>query len=81
MAQRVLSDERPEIILMVTLFPWLHGHHGNHKCLKNTQKCHKLLPLNVTIGTTNLNITLLFMVHVGWDIFASEMKTKSENIL
>ena len=34
MAQRVLSDEKPEIILMVTLFPWLHGHHGNHKCPK-----------------------------------------------
>ena len=39
------------------------------------------MPLNVTIGTTNLNITLLFMVYVGRDIFASEMKTKSENIL
>ena len=56
------------------LFQWLNGRHGNHKC-------PIIVAIYVTIETTNLNITLFVMLHIGWLISASEMKTKSENIL
>ena len=35
----------------------------------------------VTIGTTNINITLSFVLHIGRDVSAYEMNTKFENIL
>ena len=47
---------------------------------KIRKKC-QIIAIYVTIGATNLTIIFSFMLHVGYDIYASEMKTKSENIL
>ena len=63
------------------LFSWSHGHHGNHKCPQKFAKKIIIIAIYVTIGATNLTIIFFFMLHVGYDMYASEMKTKSENIL
>ena len=62
------------------LFSWLPGCHGNPKCLQNRPK-YQIIAIHVTIGTTHINITLSFVLHMGRDISAYEMNTKFENIL
>ena len=46
-----------------------------------THKTCQIIAIYVTIGTTIINITLSFVLHIGRDIFAYEMNTKFENIL
>ena len=47
---------------------------------KTHQKC-QIIAIHVTIGTTNINITLSFWLHIGRDISAYKKNTKFENIL
>ena len=47
---------------------------------KTYQKC-QIIAIYITIGTTNINITLSFVLQIGRDISAYEMNTKFENIL
>ena len=47
---------------------------------KTHQKC-QIIAIYVTIGTTNINITLSIVLHIGRDISVYEMNTKFENIL
>ena len=47
---------------------------------KTHQKC-QIIAIYVTIGTTNINITLSFVLHIGRDISAYEMNNTFENIL
>ena len=71
----VLLDDKPKYFLAVTWLPWKPNMSSKHT---NTVM---IIAIQVTKGTTNIYITLSFELHIGLNIWASEINAKFKNII